>query len=85
MFSFKFMQILGLLLFFFGLVILNRCSAMERMDYLTRSLPETIHPAKPDSRERETSRQLVRKSLFYSVMGIFVSLWGMALFFVSVE
>jgi hypothetical protein len=85
MFSFSFMQILGLLLFFFGLIILNRCSAMERTDYLTRSLPEALHPAKPDSGERETSRQLVRKSLLYSVMGIFVSLWGMAMFFVSVE
>jgi hypothetical protein len=85
MFSFNFMQVLGLLQFFFGLIVLNRCCAMERMDYLTRSLPETMHPAKPDSRARETTRQLVRKSLFYSVMGIFVSVWGMVMFFASME
>jgi len=85
MFSFNFSQILGLLLFFFGLIVLNRCSAMERLDYMTRSLPETRHPAGPGLREREITHQLVRKSLLYSVMGIFVSLWGMAMFFVSAE
>ncbi|MCH8314183.1 MAG: hypothetical protein IID17_14505 [Nitrospinae bacterium] len=85
MFSFNFSQIMGLFLFFFGLIVLNRCSAMERRDYMARSLPETTHPARADSREREMTRQLVRKSLLYSVLGLFVSLWGMAMFFVSAE
>ncbi len=83
MFSFNFIQILGLLLFFFGLIVLNRCNQVEHMDYLTRSLSETMHSAKSDLEERETTRQLVRKSLLYSSMGIFVSLGGMAMFFVS--
>ena len=83
MFSLNFIQILGLLLFFFGLIVLNRCNQVEHMDYLTRSLSETMHSAKSDLEERETTRQLVRKSLLYSSMGIFVSLGGMAMFFVS--
>ncbi|MCH7623732.1 MAG: hypothetical protein IIB46_06585 [Nitrospinae bacterium] len=53
MFSFNFSQIMGLFLFFFGLIVLNRCSAMERRDYMARSLPETTHPARADSRQRE--------------------------------
>lgn len=83
MFSFNFMQILGLLLFFFGLIILNRCQAMERMDHLTRSLPETTDAFSSDLRQGEITRQLVRKSFFYSSVGIAVSLGGMAMFFVS--
>jgi len=85
MFSFNFSQIMGLFLFFFGLIVLNRCSAMERRDFMARSLPETTHSARADSREREMTRQLVRISLLYSVLGLFVSLWGMAMFFVSAE
>ena len=83
MFSFNFVQILGLHLFFFGLIVLNRCNQMEHMDYLTRSLPETTRSAKSDLEEKETSRQMVRKSLFYSSMGVFISLGGMAMFFIS--
>ncbi len=83
MFSLNFIQILGLLLFFFGLIVLSRCKQMEHMDYLTRSLSETMHSVKSKSEERETARQLVRKSLLYSSMGVFVSLGGMAMFFVS--
>jgi hypothetical protein len=81
MFSFNFVQILGLLLFFFGLIVLNRCNQMEHMDYLTRSLPEPRHSSKSGLEEKETSRQLVRKSLLYSSMGVFASLGGMAMFF----
>ncbi len=83
MLSFSFTQILGLLLFFFGVIILNRCSAMERMDYLARSLPETSRPAGSDSEAREIARQWVRQSIFYSLMGVIVSLGGMFLFFFS--
>ncbi len=83
MFFLNFSQILGLLLFFFGLIILHRLSAMERQDYMTRSLPETMHRSGPGSRERETTRLLVRKSLLYSVAALFISLWGMAMFFIS--
>lgn len=83
MFSFNFSQILGLLMFFIGLIILNRCSAVERMDYMARSLPETLYSARPDSDGRKMSRQLVRQSIVYSLMGVFVSMGGMALFFIS--
>jgi drug/metabolite transporter (DMT)-like permease len=83
MFSFNFSQILGLLLFFFGLIILNRCSQAELKDYMTRSLPDRIRPARSDFHEREITRQLIRKSLVYSLMGVFVCLWGMVMFFVS--
>jgi len=76
MLSFNFLQILELHLFFFGWIVLNRCNQMERMDYLTRSLPETMHSAKSDLKERKITRKLVRKSLLYSSMGILVSLGG---------
>jgi len=78
MFSFNFIQILGLLLFFFGWVVLNRCYVIELKDFMARSLPARM---RSDSRARELTRQRVRKSVLVSVMGIFISLWGMAMFF----
>ena len=83
MFFLSFSQVLGLLLFFLGWIVLNHCSKRERLDFMDRSLPESTGPARGDYEERELTRQLLRKSVVYSFAGLFVAFFGMVLFFFS--
>ncbi len=78
-------QISGLLLFFSGISLINWRREIEDGEHMKKKSLEANLISKPRWEDLQDSRDMIRKSLLYSILGLVLTLMGVALFFTAMD